>query len=136
LPHGGVCKISCFIGIFIIKKIYRFTDEIQKGKGYIEEHWQEKYDAKKVAAAANLSAGHFSQLFKKHMGMSPRDYHILVIVRKIQERLKDETLTVAEAFAACGIDYSGHFSKVFREKTGLSPGEYRKTVRQGQGQEF
>lgn len=54
--------VGCFIAIFLIKKIYRSRNEIQKAKEYIETHWREKYDADETAKATNLSRHRFSQL--------------------------------------------------------------------------
>ncbi|HHV64621.1 MAG TPA: helix-turn-helix domain-containing protein [Peptococcaceae bacterium] len=126
-PDGTV---DCFIAIFFIKKIYWFRDEIRKGKEYLNKHWQGKYNVRKVAEAANLSVYHFIRLFKKHLGITPHDYYLNVKIRKIQEQLQDPNLTVAEAFAACGVDYHSHFAKVFKKKTGLSPSQYRKMALQ------
>lgn len=123
--------VGCFIAVFLIKKIYRHRDEIQKAKEYIETHWQEKYDADKTAKAANLSRYHFSQLFKKHVGVTPHNYYISVKIRNLQESLRDESLTVSEAFSQCGVDYHGHFVQVFKKKVGLSPTEYRALASRG-----
>ena len=38
----------------------------------------------------------------------------------------DTNLTIAQAFAACNIDYNGHSARIFKDKTGLSPSAYRK----------
>jgi AraC family transcriptional regulator len=121
--------VGCFVAIFFIKKAYRGREEIQRGKEYIENHWREKYDARKVAEAANLSAHHFAKLFKKHVGITPYDYYIDIKIRKIQERLRDPNLTIAEAFAACGVDYHGHFARVFKKRAGLTPSQYREAER-------
>jgi AraC family transcriptional regulator len=126
-PDGTV---DCFIAVFFVKKIYWFRDEIQKGKEYLNKHWREKYNVRKVAEAANLSVYHFIRLFKKHLGMTPHDYYLNVKIRKIQEQLQDPKLTVAEAFAVCNEDYHGHFAKVFKKKVGLSPSHYRKMALQ------
>ncbi|MPN28377.1 HTH-type transcriptional activator RhaR [bioreactor metagenome] len=125
--------LGCFIAVFFIKKIYRFRDEIQRAKEYIKENWREKYDAGETAKAANLSKHHFSQLFKKHVGMTPHDYYISVKIRNIQECLRDESLTVSEAFTACGVNYHGHFAAVFKKKVGLTPTKYRASVMQEKG---
>lgn len=85
---------------------------------------------RKSAEAANLSPHYFSRLFKKHVGITPRDYHINIKIRKIQELLKDSDLTVSQVFAACGVDYHGHFARVFKKKVGLSPSKYREAAKQ------
>jgi YesN/AraC family two-component response regulator len=92
--------VGCFVTVFLIKNAYRGKDGISCGKAYIEAHWREKFDAESVARAANLSVHHFSRLFKKHMGQTPHEYYTAVRVRRLQERLRDESLTVSEAFAA------------------------------------
>lgn len=119
--------VGCFIAVFFIKKVYRNRQDIQRGRKYIEDHWREKYDTRKVAQAANLSRNHFPRLFKKHVGTTPYDYYINIKIRKIQEKLRDPELTISQAFAACGVDYHGSFAKMFKKKTGLTPSQYRKT---------
>jgi len=46
----------------------------------------------------------------------------------LKEKLLDTNLSIAQAFAACNMDYNGHSARVFKEKTGLSPSAYRKTI--------
>lgn len=111
--------LGCFIAIFLIKKIYRHRDEIQKAKEYIETHWREKYDAGETAKATNLSRNHFSQLFKKHMGMTPHDYYISVKIRNIQDRLKDESLTVRDALQTAALTIMGISRSYSRKKSGF-----------------
>lgn len=123
-------SVSCFVAVFLLKKTYGGRYEVQRGREYLEAHWQDKYDARKVAKAANLSPDHFSRLFKKHMGITPYRYYINVKIDKILELLKDENVSVTEAFSACGWDYHGHFAKVFKERIGFSPSEYRELSRQ------
>jgi transcriptional regulator GlxA family with amidase domain len=57
--------------------------------------------------------------------MTPHDYYINLKISKIKEKLSDSALSIAQIFAACGVDYSGHFAKVFKERVGLSPSQYR-----------
>ena len=120
--------VSCFVAVFFIKKIYRGREEIQRGREYIEEHWREKYDAGRVAEAANMSRHHFSRLFKKQVGITPHDYYINIKISRIKERLQNPDLTISQAFAACGVDYHGNFARVFKKKTGLTPSQYRKAA--------
>ena len=118
--------VECFAAVFIFKRIYRGKEEIGLGRQYIEEHWQEPFDLSEMAKAACLSKAHFSKLFKKHTGITPHEYYMNYKVSKLKEKLLDTNLTIAQAFAACNMDYNGHSARVFKDKTGVSPSEYRK----------
>jgi AraC family transcriptional regulator len=118
-----------FAAVFIFKKVYRGKEEIGLGKKYIETHWQEPFNAAETAKAACLSKAHFTKLFKKHTGVTPHEYYINYKISKLKEKLLDANLSVAEAFAACSMEYNGHSARLFREKVGVSPSVYRKNSR-------
>ncbi|MGE5614870.1 MAG: helix-turn-helix domain-containing protein [Bacillota bacterium] len=119
-------SIEYFAAVFIIKRIYRGKEEINWGKQYIETHWQEPFDLGKTAKAACLSKAHFTKLFKKHTGITPHEYYINYKIGKLKEKLLDTSLSIAQAFAACNMDYNGHSARLFRERAGVSPSAYRK----------
>jgi AraC family transcriptional regulator len=118
--------VECFAAVFIFKKIYRGKEEIALAKEYIETHWQEPFDLSETAKAAYLSKAHFTKLFKKHTGVTPHEYYTNYKISKLKEKLLDTNLSIAQAFAACNMDYNGHSARVFKNKTGLSPSAYRK----------
>jgi AraC family transcriptional regulator len=118
--------VECFAAVFIIKNIYRGKEEIARGRQHIESHWQEPFDLGETAKAACLSKAQFTKLFKKHTGVTPHEYYINYKIGKLKEKLVDTNLSIAQAFAACNMNYNGHSAKLFREKVGVSPSEYRK----------
>lgn len=118
--------VECFAAVFIFKKIYRGKEEIALAKEYIETHWQEPFDLSETAKVAYLSKAHFTKLFKKHTGVTPHEYYTNYKISKLKEKLLDTNLSIAQAFAACNMDYNGHSARVFKNKTGLSPSAYRK----------
>ncbi len=115
-----------FAAVFIFKKVYRGKEEIGLGKKYIETHWQEPFNVAETAKAACLSKAHFTKLFKKHTGVTPHEYYTDYKISKLKEKLLDTNLSVAQAFAACNMNYNGHYARLFREKVGVSPSVYRK----------
>ena len=118
--------VECFAAVFIFKKIYRGKEEIERGRQYIETHWQEPFDANETAKAACLSKAHFTKLFKKHTGVTPHEYYINYRISKLKEKLLDTNLSIAQAFAACNMNYNGHSARLFKEKVGVTPSVYRK----------
>ncbi len=120
-------KRVIYVAAFLInRRVYRGKDEIAKAKEYIEGHWREPFDASATARAACLSKAHFTKLFKKHTGVTPHEYYTNYKISKLKEKLLDTNLTIAQAFAACNMDYNGHSARVFKDKTGVSPSVYRK----------
>jgi len=119
-------EVEYFAAVFFFKKIYRGREEISRGRQYMESHWQEPFDLSKTANAAYLSKAQFTKLFKKHTGVTPHEYYINYKISKLKEKLLDTNLSIAQAFAACNMDYNGYSAKVFKEKVGVSPSAYRK----------
>jgi len=120
-------KRVIYVAAFLInRRVYRGKVEIAKAKEYIESHWQEPFDLSETAKAACLSKAHFTKLFKKHTGLTPHEYYTNYKISKLKEKLLDSSLSIAQAFAACNMDYNGHSARVFKNKTGVSPSAYRK----------
>lgn len=120
-------KRVIYIAAFLInRRVYHSKNEIEKAKEYIENHWLDRFDLSETAKAACLSKTHFAKLFKKHTGVTPYEYYTNYRIGKLKEKLLDTNLSIAQAFAACNMDYNGHSARVFKDKTGLSPSAYRK----------
>ncbi len=122
-------EIQYIVTVFIVSRQYPGRWEISKGKEYIEDHWKEEFDMDKLAGAVHVSRYHYTRLFKQHTGRTPYQYYQEIKVRKLKESLCDPNLSVAQAFAQCGVDYSGSFSKIFKRKVGMTPSQYHTMMR-------
>lgn len=122
-------RVVYVAAIIFNRRVYRGKDEIAKAKEYLENHWLDSFNANGTAKAACLSKAHFSKLFKKHTGFTPHEYYINYKIGKLKEKLLDSNLSIAQAFAACNMDYNGHSAKVFKEKVGVTPSAYRKAIK-------
>jgi len=114
--------------MFVPKRIYQGLPQVAKAKEYIDNHWREEFDDDSVAKAVNISSRSLYRLFKQHIDMTPKDYYYKVKLGHLKEKLQDKTLSVAEAFSACGEDSRGRFAKTFKEMTGVTPTEYRNSA--------
>jgi AraC-like DNA-binding protein len=127
LPVWDGGAFVCTICFFTVKNVYEGRADIVRAKAYIREHWLAKFDmAALVAATGSVSERHFRRLFKEVTSITPHAYYQKVKLEKIREKLMDSTLSVAEAFTACGVDSHGAYFRLFKEKTGMSPTDYRK----------
>jgi len=81
------------------------------------------------AKAVNMSVAQLYSIFKRHTGITPGEYHKKIKIDHIKEKLADKTLSIKEAFAACGEDSQGWMLRVFKEITGMSPKQYRESLK-------
>lgn len=121
-------KIAYIVNVFITKSLYQGRPDISKAREFMDRHWLDEFDLAKVAESVNLSTYHFARLFKKHTGETPYSCYKKIKVGKLKEKLRDQNISISEAFAACGVDYNGAFARIFRETTGMSPSEYRESI--------
>lgn len=118
-------QLAYVISVFVVKSMYRGNSMVVKAKEYIDSRWREEFDPKAVSKALGISLPHLRALFKQHTGMTMNDYYKKVKVDHIKEKLADKNLTVAKAFAACGVNSRSAYARTFKKITGLSPKEYR-----------
>ena len=82
-----------------------------------------------LAATVHLSAGHFSTVFSKHVGVSFRDYIKGLRLEKAQGLLRDPSLKIAEVAQAVGYADPNSFRQAFKDQTGFAPTVWRQTLR-------
>ncbi len=120
--------VTHIVSVFIPNRIFSGQPDIVKAREYIETHWLDEFDMEKAAQAASMSRYHFARVFKKHTGMTPYSYYQDIKIRRLKATLRDTNLSITQAFASCGVEYSGSFAKVFRDKVGMTPTQYRKSL--------
>jgi len=127
LPLWNGDTFICSIMFFTVKNMYHGNTDIAKAKQYIDEHWLDEFDLEKTARFVGIGSRHFRRIFKEVEDCTPMEYYQGIKIEKIQEMLHDRTLSIEQAFEACGVDYRGKtYLSLFKEKTGQSPSEFRK----------
>lgn len=119
-------RVIYVVAFLINKRIYRGRNEIEKAKEYIESGWMEGFNLNEISKAVGFSKAHFIKLFSKHTGFTPHEYYTNYKISRLREKLLDLNLSIAQAFAACNMDYNGYSAGLFKKKTGVSPSAYRK----------
>ena len=97
---------------------------------YIHSHIEQDIQISDLADITNLSVNHFSHIFKKTFGLSPKKYILQKKFNYAQTLLAESNLHVNEISYKLGFNSETYFSRLFREKIGISPSEYKKQLTQ------
>ena len=108
--------------------IYSNQEQIQTVIGvrdYIDNNYETDLTLDFLSHTRFVSKYHLLRLFKKHYGLTPRQYLIDKRIEKSKEQLKKGMLVTETCFEV-GFESLGSFSTLFKTKTGKSPSEYQK----------
>lgn len=91
----------------------------------IEARYAEALSVRELAAAAGLSAAHFSELFKRATGRSPHQYLLQVRIERVREALRRTDVALGEIAQNFGFSSQSHLNTAFRKWMGMTPAQYR-----------
>ncbi|MDR0706573.1 MAG: helix-turn-helix transcriptional regulator [Treponema sp.] len=92
---------------------------------FLKENLRRNISVEEMAEVMRLSRAHFTRLFSREMGMSPRMYLEDLRLKTAMELLFKEQVSVKETASLCGIYDVNYFCRLFRKRYGISPGKYR-----------
>lgn len=105
-------------------------DYIDKAKNLIEAEYMHELTVEGIARRLNLERSYFSTLFKRRVGIAPKEYIVNVRLKTAAELMAEHGCSPTVAAASTGYDDISSFSKMFKKKYGVSPREYiRKNAR-------
>ncbi|TWF52275.1 AraC family transcriptional regulator [Neorhizobium alkalisoli] len=78
-----------------------------------------------IAAAAGLSANHFSEQFKRATGLTPYQWLTRMRIDQAKDFLRSRRLALPLIADRCGFTDQSHFTKVFSRETGMTPAAWR-----------
>lgn len=84
------------------------------------------YRLAELARECHCTEGHFTRLFKRHTGQTPRSYIVNARIEAARSLLRMSDHKAAEIAAALGYGDLFHFSRQFKAKTGVPPSAYRR----------
>lgn len=94
---------------------------------FIKQNWKFKNEAKHLSK----SERHLRRLFKREIGLSPKEYHKLVRFSKAMNDLNrgiTSKMKLTDVAYSNGYSEQKHFINDFKQYTGLTPNQYRKKV--------
>lgn len=114
----------------------RYTALIKEAARYIRENYSsEEISLQSVASAVNVSASHFSTVFKQETGQNFIEFLTGIRMDKARELLAGTAMRTSDVGYAVGYRDPHYFSYIFKKEQGVSPREYRAQLREGQAQE-
>ena len=90
-------------------------------QGRLDEAWR----VEDLAAVAQLSPSRFAHVFRRAVGMAPRQYLRQLRMERARELLQDTDCSVAAVMRSIGYRDPSRFSRDFRRRFGVGPREYR-----------
>ena len=99
---------------------------IDKALDYINEHYCEELNLKKLAKLAALSESQLIRTFRQNYNTTPIGYQLELRLSEAQRLLSDTAMPIFEIAYRLGFCDSNYFSHFFRRKIGITPTQYRK----------
>jgi len=116
LLYGNNCNLAS-------KK--QSVDTVNTSIIFMKKNIAQMLTLEKLSASVNLSASHFSFLFRKKTGFSPIEYFNHLKVQKACQYLLFTDLRIKEISDKLGIEDPYYFSRMFSKIMGVSPDNYR-----------
>lgn len=97
---------------------------LRRARDFMDRHFAMPLGVPAIAAAANMSAAHFSRKFRAAYGETPHSYLMTRRIERAKALLRQGT-SVTDTCAAVGCPSLGSFSSRFAEIAGETPSQYR-----------
>jgi AraC-like DNA-binding protein len=112
---------------------------LRKAVFHIEQNVDQPIDFERLAAELHTGYSSFRHKFKRHVGLSPKQYHLQLRISKAKSLLTNTTLTVNEIAYTLSFSTPYYFMKLFKKRVKMSPTQWRRYSRgggvRGSGQE-
>lgn len=98
---------------------------VESARAYLDAHLDENTTLERLARVAHLSAWHLQRVFKRQVGLTPRQYVELRRAERLKARLRSGD-TVSRAAFEAGYASPGRVYEQTDTHLGMTPGVYRK----------
>jgi AraC-like DNA-binding protein len=96
-----------------------------RAKDFVDAHYADPITVEDLAAAARLSLAHFSRMFRRTFGESPRAYLQSRRLERAAALLRYTDRSVTDICVMVGLHSVGSFTTSFAQVYGTSPAAYR-----------
>lgn len=107
----------------------RHPEPVRAAIEHIDRNLNRDLSSNDLSAAAGLSLSHFNRLFRRHVGLSPKQFFLRHKMAWAEHLLRDTQYPVKEVAATLGYTDPLYFSAQFKKHAGSSPKLYRASKR-------
>jgi AraC family transcriptional regulator len=118
LQHYSTARLSPIIGLLSAR-------DTQTIKDYIDANLDATLTIAELSEVLNLSPHHFSELFRRTIGLTPHQYVLKMRIERamvLLQRTHQPIVTIAQQV---GFQTQSHFTRIFRQHTQFTPKQYR-----------
>ena len=115
--------------VFAEKDSSRKGNSLESVKKYIERHFQDDLNLKRLGRRFFMSPEHLCRRFKAVYGISPLKFAVELKISAAKNMLINSEQSIKEISNTLGFSDVYAFSKSFRKNAGVPPGKYRNDIR-------
>lgn len=119
---GDICRKGC--KWIEMQRTSESEQIVRQSMQYIRDNLKQPLTVEQCAKQANLSAGYFSNVFKKIVGVTVQQFITQVRIERAKQMLIED-YQVQEISDALSYEHRRYFSEVFKKVTGMTPSEFR-----------
>jgi AraC family transcriptional regulator of arabinose operon len=101
------------------------SDKISDSISFMKKNIQHQFSVYELAQQQNLSATHYSRMFRAKTGNSPNHYFNELKIQKACQYLYFTNQSIKEICAELGFQDPYYFSRLFKKFMGISPINYK-----------
>lgn len=109
--------------------IYQGDQRITLAKQYLDANFQTPCSINELAQHVHLSHSQLTILFKRHLGLTPKQYLLKRRLTQAQHLLETSNKGLEDIALAIGFHDASALSRLFTKQLGRSPGQYREAAR-------
>lgn len=102
--------------------------EVSRAITFIHTHIDEKINVNQIAQEVNMSASHFSRIFKREIGLSPLAYLLNTRLDRVKKLLVSSNKTITQIALESGFNSSAYLATAFMKKYNMSPSSYKRKL--------
>ncbi|MGB6220035.1 helix-turn-helix domain-containing protein [Haloferula sp.] len=118
--HLGLCGSQ-----LVLKQKQKEPLSVKRAREIINLQYQDELSLGMIAAKVNVSAGYFSDIFKKATGINFVEYVARVRIEKAKNMLQKPDVRISEVAFEVGFQSLSQFNRAFKKYAGMTPSELR-----------